>query len=90
MSATANSPIILALAAAINGTRPRPKLEEAMEIFNSDGADEVCRAARRWAFNKWRNSEDECHLFVLMRHEERGTSFEEQQQEYMYRVSTQI
>lgn len=51
MSATANSPIILALAAAINGTRPRPKLEEAMEIFNSDWADEVCRAARRWAFN---------------------------------------
>lgn len=31
--------------------RPRPKLEEAMEIFNSNWADEVCRAARRWAFN---------------------------------------
>lgn len=78
MSGNANTPILLAvgqlneattneallaLAAAINGPRPRPKLEEAMKIFNRDLADKINPVARRWAFNKWRNSEEECHLF---------------------------
>lgn len=96
MSGNANTPILLAvgqlneattneallaLAAAINGPRPRPKLEEAMKIFNRDLADKINPVARRWAFNKWRNSEEECHLFVLMRYKEREANFEDLQLE---------
>lgn len=81
---------LLALAAAISGSHPRPKLEEAMEIFNSDYADEVSPVARRWVFNKWRNSEDECYLFVLMRPQEREEYFDDQQKEYMYQVSARV
>lgn len=52
-----------------------------MKIFNKDLADKINPVARRWVFNKWRNSEEERHLFVFMRYKEREAYFEDLQLE---------